>query len=186
MPWLELLPTPNSVRYRQPFQKSRHMRKNLAHSIRLRHHIILFIIRSVLTLKLVWAIKVLGELTIPASVAIWICWLRAFAVTAITGTCLIISPLFWSSLILRTHVNPSMIGISRSINTIERWWPCSFPAQKLVFWMNSIASRPWFAMLTWYPLFRSCLTNTFWFLDWVSNRCEDMGFGWLTWCYPQQ
>ena len=51
-------------------------------------------------------------LTIPASSAVCTCSARAFAVTAMIGTCPVNLPSLSNSLILLVHVNPSMTGIS--------------------------------------------------------------------------
>jgi hypothetical protein len=62
----------------------------------------------------------LGELTIPADIAVSICSNLAFAVTAMIGTCLTIVPSTSKSLINRAQVRPSMTGISRSIRMTQR------------------------------------------------------------------
>ena len=91
------------------------------------------------------------------AIALSICSNRAFAVTAIIGTCLTIVPSASNSRIVLAQVRPSMIGISRSIRMIARSSPeVSFPVQKREDFKASSASPPWFATSAIKPMFVSC------------------------------
>lgn len=81
--------------------------------------------------------------TMPAAMASSICSNLAFAVTEMTGTCPTIKPLRCNSRILRTHVSPSMVGISVSIRTSDRCLPvCARSFQKVDSCRKAIASPP--------------------------------------------
>lgn len=101
----------------------------------------------------------------PASRVEEICSALAFAVTAITGTCLTKLPSPSNSRIRRVQLSPSMTGISISINTTSIWILLLLeaePFQNQDFLRASMASPPWLARWTMQPFWRSCLARTFW------------------------
>jgi hypothetical protein len=112
--------------------------------------------------------------SMPASMAMLICSLRALAVMAMTGTWLRMWPLASCSLIFRTQVRPSITGICETVNIgmqEMRWRNKKHTSRsmrimesgmftelevKTVVWRKSIQSCPWSAVWTVHPSLRSC------------------------------
>jgi len=73
----------------------------------------------------------------------------------------------------KTHVNPSITGISKSKSTIERG--VAFGPQCLanvVFFRKNKASAPWLATWTMQLAFRSCCAITFWLMRLSCERAR--------------
>lgn len=79
---------------------------------RFRNHVVLVFVSILISSQCTHAQRASSQHTMPASNAVWICSLRAFAVTAITGTWQLNLPSFSNSRIFLVHVRPSMTGIS--------------------------------------------------------------------------